>query len=210
MTTSIEFIKLGLKTDQDGALVKDNGKFVINDLSAVSSTKNPIDCFCNHCGHKWSWVRFTEDRLDERIAFALEAANTERPSDYRSINEAAGRMLNLKIDGIGGAEGSDKLQAAVAVLWEGNKVTDAFTLKPGVRAFNHAFGYMGACCFKSVSEKLEQINIKPDQIGLLAPDELRLQFGRYGYEGSELANNDGMMKWFEVAAQNPIIPYLQA
>lgn len=208
MTTDIgiEYTHAGIQSDGNGSLVQKDGKFLINDLSAVES-RDRVECRCTHCGHTWSYTRFDHSNPDYRCAYASDVANFEKATElrgtaYRSHHEAAGRILDQSIEGMGGAEGrkeDERLKAAVVVLWENDGcVTDAFTLRPGLRAFNHAFGYMNQCCYNSLENAFEQ--------GVMGPEDLKVRFKEYGADADGVSNNGEMIRFFEIAAKAPIIP----
>ncbi|MCB1135765.1 MAG: hypothetical protein KDK78_05825 [Chlamydiia bacterium] len=204
MGDTIQFTNSGLQTTDEGRLVySDSGQVLLNNLDAVHSSESPVLCVCQHGPHQWSWVRFTPENVETRVAYALDVANWAGATDYRDYHAAAGRILDRRIEGLGGAERQNKeedLKATVVGLWKDSRVTDAFTLRPNLHAFNHLFGWMGQCAFEALDKEVCA------EAGVSEAKDLRVQFAEYGAEKGGEANNGRMLKWFNIAADHPWCP----
>ena len=215
---SILFSKSNIALQTDGTLDtskctlknEQTAKHEIVDLSSVKSSPDLVTC---ERGYTWKWLRL-KDVPNLRECYALAVANYDGKTDYISHHQVAGRILDRRIPGLSGSEGSlNDHKATVIVLWQNKgEITDAFTLEPGKRAFNHAFGYIIQECYNTIINRCAESNIDPVKLGFNGPESLQLRFGLYPCENKESShapvqyNNEKMIKHFKVAANAPYFP----
>ncbi len=203
----IVFTNSCLETNEKGQPINKNGKLLVNDLSSIRSTKEPIKCEC--CGRKWVYIRFKSDQIEGkyqidpmRVNYVSELynfiiQNGESKTDYKDLHQLMGRVFDSKISGMCSAQNKineEKLNASSFTLWENGKVTDAFSFIRGIYAFNHDFGYIAHSCYHELLEEFDKKTLQ--NAGINGPKDLKLQFSKYD-------NNEKMIQWFEVAANHP-------